>query len=226
MVNIEFDDYHMIEDEDYVLIDENNSNSRMDIDFETYSYKDEDDFVVFSVPCTHEGEDTETKNISKQMNVSSSVVSLEGYDSKFRNEIDNLLTKLENAPGDNISNFDDKKKEASNADDNSEASKGILSQPAEEMEPQQSFKKESKCGSRLSNKKRRKRLKMMKKAAAAAEAAALLEEMRQKAASSKSSPKTARKPKVMKSKKVHDSSSLAVNCVTESLNEYRKKHNL
>jgi len=83
--------------------------------------------------------------------------------------------------------------------------------------------------SRPSNKKRRKKMKLMKKASAAAAAAAALSDMKTSISHTQNNSliqNNRRRQQTKKSKKRTNSSSLAVNCATESLEEYRNQHNI
>jgi len=235
MESVAFNESNLIEEEDYVLVNANESSSNMEIDEEELSYDAEDDFVIFSLSAV--GDKASTNGNSKQSSLSTSVISLEGCEDKFGDEIDDLLMKLEENPGDHLINLDESKNDRKS---HSETETSTNPDEIKTTEWTQKTDKTGKahtmditakqessvCGSRLSNKKRRKRLKMMKKAAAAAEAAASLEAMRQKEPLSLSPSKTVRKGKLLKSKKAHHNANIAVICATESLSQYREKHNV
>lgn len=235
MESVAFNETNLVEDEDYVLVNTDESSSIMEIDDEELSYEDDDDYVIFSLPAV--GDRGSTNGSSKQSSLSTSVISLEGCEDKFGDEIDDLLMKLEKTPGNHLMNLDESKidsksqieTEASSHPNEIKTKERIqqTDQTGKAHTAEITTKQESNvCGSRLSNKKRRKRLKMMKKATAAAEAAASLQVMRQKNPLSSSPSKSVRKGKLFKSKKLHNNANIAVICATESLSEYREKHNI
>lgn len=92
------------------------------------------------------------------------------------------------------------------------------------------------AGNRLSNKKKRKKMKMMKKAAAAAAAAAALAEMNKSSIpptspvrsvqQSRQKPRKASSTRSNRSKQQSHANNIAVACATESLESFRKDHNL
>lgn len=233
MESVAFNDSHIVEEEDYVFVNENDMDMNMDVDGE-YCYEDDDDFVVFTSPSIVGRDDFQTEISSKQLHTSSSVISLEGCDENLTEEMEDLLMKLESSPGDNLSEFEGLSDDKSDTEPEISVDRG--NSPAEQSSSQKDAQRKdldikqetNSCGSRLSNKKRRKRLKLQKKAQAAAEAAANLAAMRANPSLPTSSSKASRpkKSKLTKSKKVHNSASVAVGCVTESLSEYREKHNI
>lgn len=91
------------------------------------------------------------------------------------------------------------------------------------------FKKTHSQDKTIRDYKRRKKMKLMKKAAAAAAAAAALSDMKTSISHTQNNSliqNNRRRQQTKKSKKRTNSSSLAVNCATESLEKYRNQHNI
>lgn len=230
MKSIALTESNIVDDDSFIMVDPTSLNI---MDDDSYVYCDDVSHTSSPLISTGFSHCSTTLTSDIVWDDSTMIVS-DGEDEREDDDITNLPKKVEILMPKCEQPKDDNVRPIKNSTENSKKVT-ISEETQKEIEQRTSSTQGQMVKSRMSNKKRRKKMKLMKKAAAAAAAAEALAQAEANKNSESSSDsdhvEESRSRQVKKSKKkVQTTSSpnanLAVTCATESLADYRDKHNI